>query len=153
MILFKEMFLCGYLVRSLFALAGLENRRSEVAIGFSEVVVGLLVQPALMWGGNSSIDPGVSFSGGQWWCIVLVSPALPFYFLSASEFVWSCGKCGWCLLTGLRLGFSMWSPGRSYHPWSWVKCKCYEVVLSLGLQPMGSSGLLGKGLWSLCSIA
>ena len=36
------------------------------------------VQPALMWGGNSSIDPGVSFSGGQWWCIVLVSPALPF---------------------------------------------------------------------------
>lgn len=35
--------LCGYLVRSLFALAGLENRRSEVAIGFGEVVVGLLV--------------------------------------------------------------------------------------------------------------
>lgn len=63
------------------------------------------------------------------------------YFLSAWEFVWSCGKCGWCLLSCLRLGSSLLSPVRSPLPWSvwWFSC--------------GSSVLLGKGLWSLCSTA
>ena len=56
-------------------------------------------------------------------------------------------------MTFLWLSFvSPFSLGRSFR-FQWVKCKCYEVVLSLGLQPTGSSGLLGKGLWSLCSIA
>ncbi|KAF3545474.1 hypothetical protein DY000_02003637 [Brassica cretica] len=39
-------------------------------------------------------------------------------FLSAWEFVWSCGKCGWCLLSCLRLGSSLLSPVRSPLPWS-----------------------------------
>ena len=52
----------------------------------------------------------------------------------------------------LWLSFVMFFIGRSFR-FQWVKCQWCEVVLSLDMQRTGSSGLLGKGLWSLCSTA
>lgn len=79
--------------------------------------------------------------------------------LAASEDSVFSRVCGLVLLCGLCLealflgayGDFLWlsfvSPfylGRSFR-FQWVKCQCFEVVLSLDLQPTGSSELLGKG--------
>lgn len=116
-----------------------------------------------LWGGVVILpcDPGVSFF--KWSMVVccasfsssafsLVHQRLSFVlfyvlvvlvliresdFLSAWEFVWSCGKCGWCFLSCLWSGSSLLSPVISPLPWSvwWFSCgylsSCFSSVVRL----------------------